>query len=73
MRTPKSWRAALVLAAAAVGAAAFAPVPRGQAQTLYPYIYGVSNTGETCGGGCYSGPHAGQYLCCRITQLLPNG
>jgi len=71
MRIPKSWRVALAVLAAAAGAVAMAAVPRGNAQTLYPYIYGISNMGDTCIGWCYAGPRGGTYLCCRITTPAP--
>lgn len=71
MRIPKSWRAALAVLAAATGALAFAAVPRGNAQTSYPSIWGISNLGETCSGWCYGGTHAGQYLCCKVTTPAP--
>jgi hypothetical protein len=68
----KSWRTALVLVPL-LGAIGFAAVRRGSAQTMEPYIWGISNMGETCAGWCYSGPHGGQYLCCGIhTKPAPN-
>jgi hypothetical protein len=71
MRTSKSWRAALAGLAVATGVLGIVAVPRGNAQTLYPYIYGISTMGETCLGWCYAGPRGGQYLCCRITTPAP--
>ena len=71
MRTPKSWRAALAVLATAAGVAGAVAVPRGTAQTLYPYIYGISTQGETCSGWCYAGPRGGTYMCCRITTPAP--
>jgi hypothetical protein len=67
----KRWRVAMLLlplAAAAVGAS-----HRGTAQTMYPYIWGISNLGETCAGWCYAGPHGGEYICCGVTtKPAPN-
>jgi hypothetical protein len=65
MQTPKSRRTVLVLVLAALAALAGAAVPRGQAQTMYPSIWGISNQGETCGGWCY-GSTTHQYICCRV-------
>ena len=65
MQTPTRRRTALVLAVAALAALAGATVPRGNAQTMYPSIWGISNLGETCSGWCYgSSPY--QYICCRV-------
>ena len=73
MRTPKSRRTVLALVLGAMAALAVTAVPRGNAQTTEPYIWGISNMGETCLGWCYSGPRGGQYLCCGIhTKPAPN-
>jgi hypothetical protein len=66
MQTPRSRRTALVLVLGALAALAVAAVPRGNAQTMYPSIWGISNMGETCSGWCYGGPY--QYICCRVVQ-----
>ena len=66
MRTPKSWRTALALLAAVAGALGGAAVPRGNAQTAYPSIWGISNMGETCSGWCYGGTY--QYICCKVVK-----
>jgi hypothetical protein len=67
MQRPKGWRAAVIVAAVAMGAVAGAAVPRGNAQTSYPAIWGISNLGETCGGWCY-GSTTHQYLCCKVVK-----
>ncbi len=59
----------LIALAAAAGAAGGAPPPA-RAQTMAPYIWGISNQGETCGGYCYGSPNGGQYLCCGIYRPL---
>ena len=70
MSDRKYWSTAvaLMLLAAAVATGA---VRTGHAQTMYPYIWGISNMGETCAGWCYAGPHAGQYLCCGVSKPAP--
>jgi hypothetical protein len=66
MSNRKHWSmvAALVILGATIATGA---ARSGHAQTMYPYIWGISNMGETCAGWCYGGPHAGQYLCCGVT------
>ncbi|MFL5386083.1 MAG: hypothetical protein ACJ8GN_26510 [Longimicrobiaceae bacterium] len=66
MRTPKSWRAALAGLAVATGVAGVVAVPRGNAQTAYPSVWGISNMGETCSGWCYGGQY--QYICCKVVK-----
>jgi hypothetical protein len=68
MHRPKGWRAAVIVAAAAMGAAAGAAVPRGNAQTAYPAVWGISNLGETCSGWCYGSTNGLQYLCCKVVK-----
>lgn len=66
MRRPKHLRTAIAMLGV-VGAVAGSVARRGSAQTMQPYIWGISNMGETCGGWCYAGPHGGQYICCGIS------
>ena len=66
MRGPKRRRTAVLLMAAGAAMVTLAVARRGSAQTMYPYIWGISNMGETCGGWCHGGPRGGQYLCCGV-------
>jgi hypothetical protein len=70
MRTGRKIVAAVaVLVAAAASGSGGAPLPA-SAQTMAPYIWGISNLGETCGSYCYAGSNSGQYLCCGIYHPL---
>jgi len=72
MSTHKRWRPALLLLPLAVAVASITG-RQGSAQTMYPYIWGISNMGETCTGWCYAGPHGGEYICCGVTtKPAPN-
>jgi len=69
---PVNWKAVaavLIALAAGAGTPGGAPPPA-HAQTMAPYIWGISNQGETCGGYCYGSPNGGQYLCCGIYRPL---
>jgi hypothetical protein len=73
MRGTRGRRTAILLLPVAAGLVAVGMSRRGSAQTMEPYIWGISNMGETCAGWCYSGPHGGQYLCCGIyTKPAPS-
>jgi hypothetical protein len=73
MRELMSRRAAILLLPVVAGLVALGVGRSVNAQTMEPYIWGISNQGETCSGYCYSGPRGGQYICCGIhTKPAPN-